>query len=814
MAAKLLHSLADDNPDLQKQIGCMNGILQIFDRHHMGRRLNGNNTHKGILPPGNSEFSNASLDADSNNAYCQGTMERIGNKDTNDKRMRTEVSKTSFSLDKIIVSKTPVRDPVVTQSAASPKLGRLSLDLRDVVKDSMHRESKHKDSPRPLQLSKSFNERKNDLPSDLKESLKLLARLQEVPRYSIDGREMNHISNSNQRIEDLPRLSLDSRESSMRKASGYDLNLEYLSKDVENGDDWFIENSKKISRPPSVVAKLMGLETLPDNKPSIEDHVCRTIRHPSSPRSSRKAGDMRPISSSKCTIEHAPWKHLEGGRSPQRKVIKRLKSQERVSNSSPCVYREVEKKLKDMEFEQSGKDLRALKQILDGMEAKGLLGKEKEEKACKVSNRNYGYISASESHRKQAGVSKNQTSKEICRENAASSSTKRISSNTNLRVGQNSKKAQPVSRDSNLSSCKNSGSTSPRLQKKLELDKRSIPQSPDLGKSRRQSNRQVTESGGSPGVRRRVKSSQCQVPPTETLQCSDISETRTSSRNRVSEDEIVEELPAIGPEHPSPISVLDASAYGEDSPSPVKQTSHNLEGIGAKTSEGDHVEREWELADSLSANHDVESGFTPEIKNKESVNVDNLVEKLTVTQQNSNPVHIYVSEILSASGLLLSNFNSAFSTFQLHQSGQPINPELFFVLEQTKPRSFPSKSEKLNRKLIFDTVNDILGLKLAKKTLNAQKLLRELCDYIERLQTSGRREFGLLGEESDEWRRILWEDLMCRSDGWIEFCRDESGVVLDVERLIFKDLVDEVVIAEVAGLRGKPRKQCRKLFFK
>lgn len=35
MAAKLLHSLADENPDLQKQIGCMTGIFQIFDRHHM-----------------------------------------------------------------------------------------------------------------------------------------------------------------------------------------------------------------------------------------------------------------------------------------------------------------------------------------------------------------------------------------------------------------------------------------------------------------------------------------------------------------------------------------------------------------------------------------------------------------------------------------------------------------------------------------------------------------------------------------------------------------------------------------------------------
>lgn len=50
MAAKLLHSLADENPDLQKQIGCMTGIFQLFDRQHIltGRRIN-----QKRLPPGN-----------------------------------------------------------------------------------------------------------------------------------------------------------------------------------------------------------------------------------------------------------------------------------------------------------------------------------------------------------------------------------------------------------------------------------------------------------------------------------------------------------------------------------------------------------------------------------------------------------------------------------------------------------------------------------------------------------------------------------------------------------------------------------------
>ncbi|KAF7153344.1 hypothetical protein RHSIM_Rhsim01G0038100 [Rhododendron simsii] len=40
MAAKLLYSFTDENPDLQTEIGCMNGIFQRFDRQHIvpGRR--------------------------------------------------------------------------------------------------------------------------------------------------------------------------------------------------------------------------------------------------------------------------------------------------------------------------------------------------------------------------------------------------------------------------------------------------------------------------------------------------------------------------------------------------------------------------------------------------------------------------------------------------------------------------------------------------------------------------------------------------------------------------------------------------------
>ena len=51
MSAKLLQALTDENPDLQKQIGCMTGIFQLFDRHHIlsAKRINGH-TPKRLFP--------------------------------------------------------------------------------------------------------------------------------------------------------------------------------------------------------------------------------------------------------------------------------------------------------------------------------------------------------------------------------------------------------------------------------------------------------------------------------------------------------------------------------------------------------------------------------------------------------------------------------------------------------------------------------------------------------------------------------------------------------------------------------------------
>lgn len=53
---------------------------------------------------------------------------------------------------------------------------------------------------------------------------------------------------------------------------------------------------------------------------------------------------------------------------------------------------------------------------------------------------------------------------------------------------------------------------------------------------------------------------------------------------------------------------------------------------------------------------------------------------------------------------------------------------------------------------------------------------------------------------------------MHRSDKWMDFQSDLSGIVLDVERSIFKELVNEMVMSEAVALRGRQHRRQRQLF--
>ncbi|PWA59487.1 DUF3741-associated sequence motif protein [Artemisia annua] len=402
MAAKYLHSLADENLDLRKQIGCMTGVFQVFNRHQMvaGRRIGGYSPRRGR--PGSLIFDDGTPERESS---VTSQMEKH--------RISTESSRDSFSS----CPASPysyVDCNTDKRPHAEPKhMKHQNLDLRDVVKDSMYREARglsHKtikketrdnvaaklretnwycDEPRELSRSKSC-QYKDGLP---------LSISKDYPWLSYDGREIDCLSTvkttTPEQLKELPRLSLDSGERSVRTLNFVSLvpikpsdsKSNHPSRNPKgNGNNDLIQ-----TRPRSVVAKLMGLETFPDsasiidkdmgvgsNKSHLTEDVnpsskpievaddCGSIKVPKSTRNTlreptspcRKNPDMKPVS--KVSIEPAPWK--------QRDALVSTSST-KIRSPISSVYGEVDKRLKNLEFEQSGKDLRALKQILEAMHA-------------------------------------------------------------------------------------------------------------------------------------------------------------------------------------------------------------------------------------------------------------------------------------------------------------------------------------------------------------------------------------------------------------------------------------------------------------
>lgn len=128
-----------------------------------------------------------------------------------------------------------------------------------------------------------------------------------------------------------------------------------------------------------MVAKLMGLEALPDSLPGPKELDSIALRETFDfSRSSRTSrGSLRsshhreiitqqvnhanfaekPTPVSTFPVEQAPWKKLEGNRSA-----------EAPQRNDHSVYGEIEKRLAQLEFKKSGKDLHALKQILESMQ--------------------------------------------------------------------------------------------------------------------------------------------------------------------------------------------------------------------------------------------------------------------------------------------------------------------------------------------------------------------------------------------------------------------------------------------------------------
>ncbi|KAL8471758.1 hypothetical protein ACS0TY_029122 [Phlomoides rotata] len=430
MSAKTMPSLRDENRDLRKQIGCMNGIFQIFDRHHFltGRRIS-SRSNKRLLqgsqhqvdqpyatktvtvkdvevqrekPRMSSESSRASFSSSS----CSSTFSSL---DTN----RTAQAET-LSRRQINIPDSQFQSSATKEHQPSSTKGVQSHDLRDIVKDSMHREArslsikslshderrgtvmKHIDSPRPPQQSKIANPKATGHLGPPR----ILAKVQEgtkhskderltLPRFSYDGRESRELYKSSVKHKELPRLSLDSKTATMKALES---RLSFLGRDLHVGNDASrqvvpLNQEPETHRSSSVVAKLMGLDTFPDT-PTIkacpkeaclseltstpgeikQNQVNCSPRASPSPKLQSASFARKPTTCSRFPVEPAPWRQQDSSQGSPKMGPKNRKAPTSILHQTSSVYGEIEKRITELEFKKSSKDLRALKQILEAMQ--------------------------------------------------------------------------------------------------------------------------------------------------------------------------------------------------------------------------------------------------------------------------------------------------------------------------------------------------------------------------------------------------------------------------------------------------------------
>nr|XP_017232857.1 PREDICTED: protein LONGIFOLIA 1-like isoform X2 [Daucus carota subsp. sativus] len=593
-----------------------------------------------------------------------------------------------------------------------------------------------------------------------------------------------------------PRLSLDSRATfDASKRSLYEkqerMNSSNISVIRRDQSDCGAENGGR--RSTSVIAKLMGIEPLP-NLPS--QPVARKAELRRSVSECRVSCDMfqSRMVEKKCKDDAKvkQQNHLITSNVIREKEVDQsrrgLKSPQQCKSffnsadffpeptQNVSIYGEIERRLKMKGIDEPSKDLETLKQILEAMQLKGLLHSNQ---TPQIKNKNIVYDrNYSQCSETQSPIVLMKPMNGRVSDDSGSNSGNRVSSISPRRQRQSIDQnvSSPV-RARNLSSpprtetnVRSSNSRSNSLVKTKQL---SI-------ETQRRGNESIDSTKVSPRISPRrnaadqvvINQSPINRKPIENEFSSILSESGVSKpfqtdteRFKESEykegrrllnrcDKLLNSIAEMNAteSQPSPVSVLDSSYYQDDSslsPSPVIKRSIS---------------------------------FPVELEELGSPRTSSVL--LDCGDEINDSDFIYISKVIEA-------WNSA---------PEETKDLIFLQLEkqhymQTKDTS---KVSKLQRRLIFDTITEILEQKrnfppwkaLSIKNRNTSRpLVQQIWSECQKI-----REQQLSDDLFEVICGILEKDLAGDSVvGWGDFPSEMSEAVLDIERLIFKDLVVESI---------------------
>ncbi|KAL6500536.1 hypothetical protein OROHE_025902 [Orobanche hederae] len=652
---------------------------------------------------------------------------------------------------------------------------------------------------------------------------------------------------------ETPRLSLDSRATTDAKGGLHPKQIRIGASILSTANSDATDESRQHSSP-SVIARLMGLEPLPDSsvtepetKPQLrrsasESRVTRDLfqsrliadkpKPPPSPiftpidahyeEDPRNYKAAPPNGLSRGSFKSpSPWK----AHHHNRKAF--FDSGDFFPESRPTVstHGEIGNRLKIRGIDEPSKDLYTLKQILEALQLRGLLHSRKTSEQNQVSHRNIVYdespIVVTRPSRLPNSTPVNRRRGNDCSPSNGRNQIHGVQPNYSL-TGGNSRSASPR-REGNPQSPKRSGrSPSPTATSRNDINaigRRSnslVKPKPLSVETQTKKNESTENRRVSPvhspklNLRRtgpdptaiiqspRSKKSTVQIhqknatttvvaTEDESSSISESSITTTSTDTARSKTEEYREgrhllercgklLHSIAQitatdMQPSPVSVLDSSFYKDESSTPSPITTRR--NIDFKDQYGSETE-DFEIR-------------SPTIS--------------PFGSKSDDPDFAYVSDVLRASRYL------------------PEEPDLFLLLEKQRclKGKDMSKVSMIKRKLVFDTIREILDRNrrlppwkvVSSANYDVTKpSLRRVWSEFERIKERDNAE--------DMFRTIcsvLKKDLAGDGiNGWGDCPVEMSEAILDIERLIFKDLICEG-IGDFAALASRSMYFRRKLVF-
>ncbi|TXG63734.1 hypothetical protein EZV62_010728 [Acer yangbiense] len=649
--------------------------------------------------------------------------------------------------------------------------------------------------------------------------------------------------------KEAPRLSLDSRAvvdaKGSLKAREIRTNAAILSanrcentEEAAGGDD-----NEKQRRSTSVIARLMGLEPLPNSDPepekkselrrsASESRVSKEYRFidginfqlkQSQPSNSQgnissnvirqnNAGreermNRRQVDPKQFTVRNVRG---EAAKAPQRGGIGQRKSFFDSADFFPepkqtvSIYGEIEKRLKMRGIDEPSKDLETLKQILEALQLKGLLHPKKNFNQSNL--RNFVYDESPIVVMKPGSVNRQGR---LTNDSSTSSFRSRTSPRRNLNfsgdmspavsprrdrpeVDRNARNHSPSRGRNSMSPTRSESSVkSPSRRRALNVETQKKVNNESCTEQRRVSPKINAKRVGSdqstnrsprmtkPTAEIRYKDSKGAEDETSTISETSSHTDTELQRSKVEGRSLLERCDKLlhsiaemtaSELQPSPVSVLDSSFYkDESSPSPVMKRSIDFKDL--------QIESEDDI-------------WSPAISSVESKSDDDCD-------------FTYISDILRASNYL------------------PEDSDVFLLLEKQQylKGKDTSKVSRLQRRLVFDTINEILN---RKRQLPPWKLTS--CAN----SNSGHASLNQIWSEFQKIRErdtsedlfnaicsVLKKDLAGDAING-DFPTEMSEAVLDIERLIFKDLIGET-IRDLAAFSGNCNQvtvvSCRRLIF-